>query len=79
MVKFMSTTCEIALRRMPQNTVDDTSTLLQVMHWYRQTTSRYLDPDLFNHMASLGRKELIYSVYMFTFVGFLHFCFHVNV
>ena len=31
--KHMSTSCDIALRWMPQNTFDDKSTLIQVMAW----------------------------------------------
>ena len=30
-IKFMSTSCEDALSRMPQNTFDDKSTLVQAM------------------------------------------------
>ena len=37
--KFMSTSSEIALRRMPQYTFDDKSTLAQIMAWCRQATS----------------------------------------
>ena len=41
-IKFMSTACEIALRRMPLNTFDYQSTLVQVMVWCHQVTSHYL-------------------------------------
>ena len=47
-IKFMSTSCQIDLRWIPQNTFDDKSTLIQVMKkkiimaWWRQTTSHYL-------------------------------------
>ena len=41
-IKFMGTSCEIALRRMPQNTFDNKPTLVQVMAWCSQATSRYL-------------------------------------
>ena len=40
--KFMSISCEIALRWSPQNTFDDMSTLAQVMAWCRQAPSHYL-------------------------------------
>ena len=40
-IKFMST-CEIALRWMPQNIIDDKSTLVQVMSWCYQAPSHYL-------------------------------------
>ena len=39
-IKFMSTSCEIALRWIPQNTFDvDKSSLVQLMAWCRQATS----------------------------------------
>ena len=38
----MSTSFEIALRGMPQNTFDDKSTLVQVMAWCHLATSHYL-------------------------------------
>ena len=41
--KIMSTSCEIALRWMPQNTFDDKSMLVQVMAWCRQATGHYLN------------------------------------
>ena len=46
---------------MPQDFTDDKSTLVQVMAWCRQATSRYLnqcDQDPQHHMASLGPNEL---------------------
>ena len=47
---------------MPQNPIDDKSSLVQVMVWSCQVTSHYLangDPDLCWHMASLGHDKLI--------------------
>ena len=41
-IRFMST-CEIALRWVPQNTFADKSTLVQVMAWCCQPTSHYLN------------------------------------
>ena len=41
-IKFMSASCEIALRWMPQNTFDNKSTLVQVMAWCQMTPSHYL-------------------------------------
>ena len=38
-IKFMSTSCEIALWQMPQNTCDNKSPLVQVMAWCCQATS----------------------------------------
>ena len=38
----MSTSCEVALRRMRQMTFDDKSTLVHVMAWCCQATSHYL-------------------------------------
>ena len=43
-IKFMGTYFEIALGRMPQNTFEDKSALVQVMAWCRQATSHYLEP-----------------------------------
>ena len=42
-VDILSISCEIALSWMPQDFTDDKSTLVQVMDWYRQATSYYLD------------------------------------
>ena len=36
--KFMITSCEIAFRRMPQNTFHDKLTLVQLMAWCRQAS-----------------------------------------
>ena len=41
-IQFMSTSCEIALRWMPQDIFDDKSTLIQDMTWCCQATSHYL-------------------------------------
>ena len=41
-IQFMGTSCEIALRWMPQNTFDGKSILVQVMAWCHQATSHYL-------------------------------------
>ena len=52
-IKFMSASCEISLRLMPQNTFDDKSTLVQVMASVvrQQTTARaIIGPDLCIHI-----------------------------
>ena len=41
-IDVSSTSCEIGVRWVPQNTSDDESTLVQVMAWCRQATSHYL-------------------------------------
>ena len=41
-IEFLSTSCEIALRCMPQNSGNDKSTLIQLMAWCRKATSHYL-------------------------------------
>ena len=41
-LRFMSTSCEITLRWIPQNTFDEKSALAQVMAWCHQATSYYL-------------------------------------
>ena len=56
---FMSTSCEIALKWMPQNIFDDKSTLVPVMAWCHQATSHYLNqcwPRSRHDMASLCHK-----------------------
>ena len=55
------TWCEIALRGMPQNTVDDNSTLIQLMALCHQATNHDLSqycPNLWHPMASLGHGVL---------------------
>ena len=42
-IKIMSTSCEIALRWMPQNLTDDYSTLVQVMAWCLIQHVHYFD------------------------------------
>ena len=60
-IDVMNSSCEICLRWMPQNPIDDKSTLVQVMGWCHQATSYHLnlDRDLWRHMVSLGNNELI--------------------
>ena len=53
-ITFMSTSCEITLRTMSQNTSDDTSTLAQVMACCRQP----MLTQLCHNMASLSHNEL---------------------
>ena len=58
-IKFMSTFCEITHRRMPLNTSDDKSIVVQVMAWSHQATVitwANVDPDLHHHLASLGHN-----------------------
>ena len=43
MIDRWDTCSEIALRRMSLDLTDDKSTLVQVMAWYRQATSHYLN------------------------------------
>ena len=53
--------CLIALRWMPQNPINEKSTLIQVMDWCGQATNHYLSQSWSNlccHMASLGHNEL---------------------
>ena len=59
-IHFMST-CEIAVRWMPQDTFDDKSTLVYVMAWCRQAPSHYLSqcsPMTFAAMSLVGHNEL---------------------
>ena len=41
-IDILSSSCETGLRWMPKNSIDDESTLVQVMAWCRQPTSHYL-------------------------------------
>ena len=54
---YMNTSGEIAVRWMPQYTIDDGTTLVKAMAWRRQATSHNtwanVDPDLCLHMVSL--------------------------
>ena len=52
--KFMSASCEIALRWMPQNTFDDNSTLVEVTAGYCQETSHYLSQCWTRFVLSYG-------------------------
>ena len=59
--------CEIALRLMSLDFIDDMVTLVQIMAWYHQTSSHYLShcwPDLCHHMASLGHNEIGTQAYI---------------
>ena len=59
-IKFMSTSCEIALRWMPWSTFYDKSILIQVIAWCYQTINwSNVDPDLHRHMVSIGHNELV--------------------
>ena len=54
------THCEIALMWMPQQLINEKSTLVQIMAWCHQATSHCqanVDPDLCRQMASLGHNE----------------------
>ena len=61
-IGFLGTSCEIALRRIPQNPIDDKSISVQVMAWCRQETSPYLSQCwsryMWRHVAPLGYTEL---------------------
>ena len=54
-IKFMSSTSvEIALRWMPQNTFDDKSTLVQVIAWWHQSTGLYMSQCWPRYMSPYG-------------------------
>ena len=57
-IKVMSTSCEIALRWMSQNTFDEKSALVEVMACFCLAASSYLNQVLQCHIASLGHNEL---------------------
>ena len=57
--------CQIALRYMPQDFTDVTSTLVQEMAWCLQAarqviTRTNVEPDLCRHMVSLSHNKLTY-------------------
>ena len=59
---YLSISCDIALRWMPQDLTGDQSTLIQVMDWCWQATSHYLNQCwlvLWHHMVSLDHNEFI--------------------
>ena len=56
-IRFMSTSCEIALRWMPQKTSADKSPLVQVMAWCWQATSHYLNQWWPSFVLPLGLKQ----------------------
>ena len=65
-IRSLGTTCEIALRWMPQNLTNEKSKLVQVLAWCHQATSPYPSEPTLNlnhchHMVSqsLGHSELI--------------------
>ena len=53
-IDFMNTSCEIALKCMPQDIFDDTSILVQVMAWCHQATSHYLSQSWHKSILSYG-------------------------
>ena len=64
-IDILSTSCETGLRRVPQNSIDDQSKLLQVMVWcHRQEAITWANVDrgLCCHVASLGHNELTLSM-----------------
>ena len=57
MIGDWDTCCEIALKRMSLHLTDDKSTSVQVMAWWRQATSHYMNHlDPCRHMMSLGHN-----------------------
>ena len=75
-IKFTSTSCEITLRWMPQNTFGNKSTLVQVMAHCHHPTSHYLSqcwPYVCYHMVSLGHNELTYLACLWINISMTHF------
>ena len=64
-IKFLCIYCEIALRWMPLNSVDEKSTLFQVMVWSRQRTSHYLSQYWHRFMSKFGviRTQWVNRIY----------------
>ena len=63
--KFMSTSWEIALKWMQQNTFDDKSILVQVIIWCRQAAIHYwanVDINVCCHMTLIGHNELTLEI-----------------
>ena len=62
------TSCEIVLRWVPQNTIDNKSTLIQVIAWHWQ-----VNLDIHPNMALRGHNELMYAycIYIINSAGFI--------
>ena len=59
---ILNNSIRIVFRWMPQDHINNKSTLVQAMTWCHQPTSHYLsllEPHPIYHMASLGHNELI--------------------
>ena len=54
LIGIFRSTHDNALRWMPQDLTDDKSALVQVMAWWRQTTSHYLSQWWLNSLSSYG-------------------------
>ena len=54
----MSTSCEIVLKWKPQNNFDEKSALVQVMAWWHQATSHYLNQCWPRSMSQYGVTRL---------------------
>ena len=59
-IMFLSTSCEITLRWMPQNTFHGKSILAQVMAWCHQATSHYLSQCWPRSMSQYGITGLLW-------------------
>ena len=53
-IKFMSTSYEMALSWMPQNTIGDNSALVGTMAWCRQSTTHYLSQCVLRSISPYG-------------------------
>ena len=60
-IEFMTDSCEIALRRMSQNTFDVKSKLVQVMAWSHQATSHYLSQFWLRSMSPYKLTHLTFG------------------
>ena len=58
-IDILSTSNEIALRWMPQNLTNDTSTFIQVIFWCRQATSHYLNQCWPNSLSPYGVSSYV--------------------
>ena len=74
-IKFVSTSCEIALRWMPDITFGDNITLVQIMAWYHPLSESLLTQIyVVIFMAPLGHNELMCYKILWDLTGSFEFC-----
>ena len=57
-IEFLNTACEIALRCISQNPIDDKSTSVQVLTWCRQATSHNVNQYWLRYMSPWVKSKM---------------------